>query len=141
MCCCPCAGGRNAFSQRVQACYATINVTSPNDLQLKRIFGTLLNHKLSDFDESVRPLGDPLVAATIEIYRSVSRELLPTPSKSHYLFNTRDLAKVIQGLMQVRRGPRGRAGNTGDNVTPIDCPIAARPLLGLTPANSQGRNC
>ncbi len=43
----PPGGGRNAFSQRVQACFATLNVTSPNDVQLKRIFGTLLNHKLA----------------------------------------------------------------------------------------------
>ncbi len=50
----------------------------------------------------VKPLGDPITSATISIYRAVSKELLPTPSKSHYLFNTRDLAKIIQGMMQVR---------------------------------------
>jgi hypothetical protein len=49
----------------------------------------------------VKPLADPITSATIAIYRAVSRELLPTPSKSHYLFNTRDLAKIIQGMMQV----------------------------------------
>ena len=42
----PPGGGRNAFSQRVQACFATLNVTAPNDLQLKRIFGTILNAKV-----------------------------------------------------------------------------------------------
>lgn len=41
-----------------------------------------------------------MTSATIDIYRAVAAELLPTPSKSHYLFNTRDLAKVIQGVMQ-----------------------------------------
>lgn len=49
----------------------------------------------------VRPLGDPITSATIAVYRAVSRELLPTPSKSHYLFNTRDMAKIISGMMQV----------------------------------------
>jgi hypothetical protein len=48
----------------------------------------------------VRPLAEPLVAASVELYRTVARELLPTPSKSHYLFNTRDLAKLILGVMQ-----------------------------------------
>jgi len=55
----------------------------------------------------VKPLGDPVTTATINIYRAVSRELLPTPSKSHYLFNTRDLAKIIQGMMQVGHALRG----------------------------------
>ncbi len=87
----------------MQACFATLNVTAPNDLQLKRIFGTILSAKLADFDDEVKPLSEPITLATIGIYRAVSRELLPTPSKSHYLFNTRDLAKIVQGMMQVGR--------------------------------------
>lgn len=51
----------------------------------------------------VKPLADPITTATIGIYRAVARELLPTPSKSHYLFNTRDLSKVIQGMMQATK--------------------------------------
>lgn len=97
----PPGGGRNQFSQRISACFSTINMTQPNDAQLRRIFSTLLNMKLSDFDDDVRPLAEPIVAASVEIYRAVSRELLPTPSKSHYLFNTRDLAKIVLGVMQV----------------------------------------
>ena len=87
----------------MQACFSIINVTAPNDAQLKRIFGTLLNFKLTDFDDAIKPLGDQITQGTIEIYRAVSWELLPTPSKSHYLFNTRDLAKIIQGVMQASK--------------------------------------
>ena len=43
-------------------------------------------------------LQSPLVMATIEIYRTAISKLLPTPTKSHYTFNLRDLAKVIQGV-------------------------------------------
>ena len=108
----PPGGGRNHFSQRVSACFSTINVTTPNDLQLKRIFGTILNAKLSDFDDEVKPLGDLITMGTIAIYRMVSKELLPTPSKSHYLFNTRDLAKIIgvRGDLRVTAGAGGREG-------------------------------
>jgi dynein heavy chain len=97
----PPGGGRNPFSQRINACFSTVNMTQPNDAQLRRVFSTLLNLKLAEFDDDVRPLAEPIVAASVEIYRAVSRELLPTPSKSHYLFNTRDLAKIVLGVMQV----------------------------------------
>ena len=99
----PPGGGRNAFSQRIMSVFATINMTNPSDAQLHRIYATLLNHHLRDFDDSLKPLGDPVVKATVELYASIAEELLPTPSKSHYLFNTRDLAKVIQGTMQTTK--------------------------------------
>lgn len=44
-----------------------------------------------------------MVKATIEIYHTIRAELLPTPAKSHYTYNTRDLSKVFQGL-QVGQG-------------------------------------
>lgn len=99
----PPGGGRNPFSQRVQALFSVINMTAPNDGQLRRIFGVLLNSKLADFDDEIKPLGDLLTQATIDVYRAVARDLLPTPSKSHYLFNTRDLAKIVQGVMQASK--------------------------------------
>jgi dynein heavy chain len=99
----PPGGGRNPFSQRVQAVFFAINMTMPSDAQLRRIFSTMLNGKLADFDDEIKPLGDPLTQATVEVYATISAELLPTPAKSHYLFNTRDLAKVVQGVMQATR--------------------------------------
>lgn len=37
-----------------------------------------------------------IVAATIEVYNTIRAELLPTPAKSHYLYNMRDLSKLFQ---------------------------------------------
>ena len=88
----PPGGGRSAFSQRISACFAVLNMTAPDDVQLTRIFGTLLTNKLIDFDDEIKPLGEPLTTACIAVYRAVTETLLPTPSKSHYVFNTRDLA-------------------------------------------------
>ena len=36
-------------------------------------------------------------AYSVEIYGRMSTDLLPTPAKSHYIFNLRDLSKCIQG--------------------------------------------
>jgi dynein heavy chain len=39
-----------------------------------------------------------LVESCMTVYDRVRRELLPTPSKQHYTFNLRDIAKVFQGI-------------------------------------------
>ena len=40
-----------------------------------------------------------LVEVCINVYHTISSELLPTPAMSHYTFNLRDLSKVFQGML------------------------------------------
>ena len=42
-------------------------------------------------------LAPPIVAATVDIFNHACETLLPTPAKSHYIFNLRDVSKVIPG--------------------------------------------
>lgn len=55
-------------------------------------------HKKFSYGQHLTKLGRPLVAATLEVYEAAQRELLPTPTKSHYTFNLRDVSKVFQGI-------------------------------------------
>jgi hypothetical protein len=54
-------------------------------------------------------MGSQVVKGTLEVFKTVSSELLPTPSKSHYNLNLRDNAKVIQGMftLQLDASPDG----------------------------------
>lgn len=54
----------------------------------------MINQKLQDFEEEVKPIGDIMTQATIEMYEAVVQKFLPTPTKIHYLFNLRDISKV-----------------------------------------------
>lgn len=38
---------------------------------------------------------DAIVKCSVDIYERVSNELLPTPAKSHYTFNLRDVSKIF----------------------------------------------
>ncbi|KAM8972622.1 dynein axonemal heavy chain 2 [Pelodytes ibericus] len=99
----PPGGGRSAISGRLQSRFNLINMTFPSESQIKRIFGTMLSQKLQDFEEEVKPVGEIITQATIELYNAITQRFLPTPAKIHYLFNLRDISKVFQGMLRSHR--------------------------------------
>jgi dynein heavy chain len=50
-------------------------------------------------NQKVAELSDRIVNSCLVVYKSVSASLLPTPAKSHYTFNLRDLSKIFQGIL------------------------------------------
>lgn len=99
--CGPPGGGRNPTSARLLRHYAIFAIPAPSEYSLKHIFKSILNGYLADFNQNTKTAGDSIIDAAVEIYVRMSAELLPTPTKSHYVFNLRDLSKCIQGILQV----------------------------------------
>jgi len=58
----------------------------------------MIGQKLQDFEEEVKPIAEIVTQATIIMYQAVVSRFLPTPTKIHYLFNLRDISKVVVSL-------------------------------------------
>ena len=92
-------GGRTQITQRFMRHFNIVAYVAFGDDTLKHIFGTVTRFILSrGFNDDVKLVGSIVVETSIDIYRKISRQFLPTPSKSHYTFNLRDLSKVFLGL-------------------------------------------
>jgi dynein heavy chain len=96
-------GGRNEICARTQSRFSLINTMFPSDSQVVRIFDAILMTKFTDFDNEIRQLSPNIALATLNVYKTVSSDFLATPEKFHYLFNIRDVAKVIQGILMAGR--------------------------------------
>lgn len=96
----PPGGGRNQITPRFLRHFNCVGIESFDDATMQRIFGSIMDwHFAKGFDSSVTRFGRTVVSATAAIYKEATARLLPTPAKSHYLFNLRDFARVIRGVM------------------------------------------
>mgnify|MGYP000067473068 CR=1 FL=1 len=95
----PPGGGRNPITPRMLRHFNIINYTDMDNESMTVIFHTILRNFLGVFDEEIRPLCDGVVESCVEVYNTIIKDLLPTPSKPHYTYNLRDLGKVFQGLL------------------------------------------
>ncbi|XP_049884905.1 dynein axonemal heavy chain 6 [Pectinophora gossypiella] len=98
--CAPPGGGRNPLTGRFVRHFAMFYIPAPNAEAMKVIFKAILKGHMEDFVTEVSQLGEPIVNAAVDIYLKICAELLPTPAKSHYVFNLRDLSKTMQGVLQ-----------------------------------------
>ncbi|KAI9104654.1 dynein heavy chain and region D6 of dynein motor-domain-containing protein [Phlyctochytrium arcticum] len=95
----PPGGGRNPVTPRFLRHFNLFCFVEMDNQSLQRIFGTILGSFLSRFTPEIHKQTDSLVNSSIHIYNTIRAELLPTPAKSHYTFNLRDLAKVVLGVL------------------------------------------
>ena len=99
----PPGGGRQEITPRFLRHFNIIGYVELSDASKALIFGTILRNFLTPFEGGIVSMTDDIVAASIEVFSTIANDLLPTPSKSHYTFNLRDLAKVFQGMLMAEQ--------------------------------------
>jgi dynein heavy chain len=91
----PPGGGKTFLTKRLERHFNIITYTDLKESSITLIFGTIVEAFLKDFPSDVTNILDPLVEMTLRIYNKVATELKPTPNKSHYTFNLRDISKIF----------------------------------------------
>jgi len=103
--CGPPGGGRNPLTPRLTRHFQMLWVPELSSDSMVVIFSSILGGFLSasEFDATCIELGTPIIHATMDIYTGIREKMLPTPAKSHYTFNLRDISKVMQGMLQISK--------------------------------------
>uniref|UniRef100_A0A2C9JD05 AAA+ ATPase domain-containing protein n=1 Tax=Biomphalaria glabrata TaxID=6526 RepID=A0A2C9JD05_BIOGL len=101
----PPGGARNVVSQRLTRHFTVVSMNAFSDDTMSKIFNAIVNtyFKYEEFAMDFIVLGSSIVQSTLEVYKEAMANLLPTPNKSHYVFNLRDFSRVILGVCLVRK--------------------------------------
>ena len=97
----PPGGGRNPVTDRLLRHFVSVSLTPFEDSTINLIFSSIMRwhfDRFPKFAPTVQALTDKLVIGTRELYGIVTTKLLPTPAKTHYSYNLRDISRVFQGL-------------------------------------------
>ncbi|RLN73379.1 hypothetical protein BBJ28_00011412 [Nothophytophthora sp. Chile5] len=104
-------GGRHTLCPRfVRQFAAVFCLPSCDESAMRTIFHAILSSHIAGckergvFAKNVKDAILQTADATCELYEAVVQGLLPTPSKCHYMFNLRDVTKLMQGIVLGTQG-------------------------------------
>ena len=94
----PPGGGRSIITARYVRHFNVLGLIPLDGASLRTMFNTIVSWSAGGHVGSVKSIVPDVVAATVDLYTAIAGALLPTPAKSHYTFNLRDLSKVFIGM-------------------------------------------
>ncbi|CAG5123506.1 unnamed protein product, partial [Candidula unifasciata] len=101
----PPGGARSSVTLRFTRHFSVVSMNPFSDETLLKIFNTIVATymKMEEYNMEYMGLGLSFVLGTMEVYKGAMANLLPTPNKSHYVFNLRDFSRVILGVCLIKR--------------------------------------
>jgi dynein heavy chain len=111
-------GGRNNIPDRLKRMFYSMNIPPPSSRAVEGIYGRILKELLpkKKYSDEIIGMVDPVVEATIGMWETCSKKILPTPTKFHYTFTIRELARVFGGLCSVAGKPEYKVIQNCSNV-------------------------
>lgn len=94
-------GGRNDVDPRFISLFTVFNMTFPSPVSLFHIYNSILSGHTSHFAQEIQDSVALITKMTLTLYNAIVRDLPPTPSKFHYIFNLRDLSRIYCGMYQI----------------------------------------
>ena len=94
----PPSGSRNPVDPRFVARFNSFNLTNPSEKVLYSIFSKIIQARMTEFVDDIQDEATKVTRASMEIFKFITEQLPPTPSKFHYIFTLRDLSRVFEGL-------------------------------------------
>lgn len=96
--------GSGKISNRTQRFFTTIAISTPTTESVFGIYRKILGDHLKKFDAKIRDMTDGLVTAVNKVFKNIllNPKFSPTARKFHYIFNLRDISRVVEGLLMCK---------------------------------------
>lgn len=76
-------GGRNDIPNRLKRLFFSLNMTPPSTRSIENIYGRIMEtiFKTKYYSKDIIDMREHIIQATILVWETVSKKLLPTPAK------------------------------------------------------------